>query len=74
MAHVIYEVYDALRSVGVDELKAKSAAEAMSRDNERLMRVEKDIETLKSDARQIKFMLMGLYLGVVVTIVQGVLR
>ena len=39
-----------------------------------LMRVEKDVENLRSDARQIKWMLLGLYLGVLATIVQIALK
>lgn len=74
MTQLVYAVYDALRSLGDAEDKAKGVTVALSRDNERLMRVEKDVENLRSDARQIKWMLLGLYLAVLATIVQIALK
>jgi hypothetical protein len=44
---MISEVYEALRSIGVDEPKARSAAAAMTTQGEKLDAIERDLAVLK---------------------------
>jgi hypothetical protein len=47
MTTMISEVYEALRSIGVDEPKARSAAAAMTTQGEKLDAIERDLAVLK---------------------------
>ena len=47
MTTMISEVYEALRSIGIDEPKAKSAAAAMTMQADKLDAIERDLAVLK---------------------------
>ena len=47
MTTMISEVYEALRSVGIDEPKARSAAAAMTVQQDKLDAIERDLAVLK---------------------------
>jgi hypothetical protein len=64
MAAMVYEVYDAFRSVGIDEEKARRAAEAM---NNETTATKADIFALKSEVAVLKWM-AGATLALVITI------
>jgi hypothetical protein len=55
MTTMIVEVYDALRSSGADEAKARAAAEAISNALD-------PIRIIQSDLRLLKWMIGGIYL------------
>lgn len=64
MAAMVYEVYDAFRSVGIDDEKARRAAEAM---NNETTATKADIFALKSEVAVLKWM-AGATLALVLTI------
>jgi hypothetical protein len=54
MSTMVYEVFDAFRSVGVPEEKARRAAEAMSNET---IATKSDIASLKLDTAVLKWMI-----------------
>ena len=64
MAAMVYEAYDAFRSVGITEDKARHAAEAM---NNETTATKSDIFALKSDVAVLKWM-VGFVLATVIAI------
>jgi hypothetical protein len=64
MAAMVYEVYDAFRSVGIAEDKARLAAEAMQNET---TATKSDIFALKSDVAVLKWM-VGFVLATVIAI------
>jgi hypothetical protein len=64
MAAMVYEVYDVFRSVGIDDEKARRAAEAM---NNETTATKADIFALKSEVAVLKWM-AGATLALVLTI------
>ena len=47
MTTLIHEVYDAFRSIGIDETKAKDAAAAITAQGDRLAKIEGNLSMLK---------------------------
>jgi len=65
MTTMITEVYDALKSVGVDEEKARKAAEAMADHRDDINEIKYAIAAIKSELNVIRWMLainLGLFI------------
>ena len=70
MATIITEVYDAFRSAGADEDKAKKAAEALSAYDKRFAEIDVRFERINGRLDVITWMLATLIAGVAALIVR----
>lgn len=69
MATMISEVYDAFMAAGAPEDKARKAAEAISDDDQRFDRVEREILTVQAEQILLKWMVgFGIALNVAILI------
>ncbi len=67
MTTMIYEVFDAFRSAGVEESKAHAAAEAMAKYDTEIAAMWGDISGLRGDVALLKWMVgFGLALNVAI--------
>ena len=67
MATMISEVYDAFRSAGVPEDKARAAAEALSEDQ---LATKSDIAKLEKEITDVKWMLGLVIVAVVIPLIK----
>ncbi len=68
MTTMIYEVFDAFRSAGVEESKARAAAEAMAKYDTEIAGMRGDISGMRGDVALLKWM-VGFALALNVAII-----
>jgi hypothetical protein len=72
MAVMLTEVYDALRSAGADEEKAKKAAEAMAANTDRFARIEARLDLLTWMVGVVLALAGGVFTGTIVLLLRAI--